>query len=122
MTSTSVCEGTGGSQTARQSHDNQALDRQPRAPSAAAQLLRYLGILGVAAKFGISERTAHKLVAEPWFPAPVQLVGGSRGIRRWVEQEIDEAVAARAPRPSRKAEPIQFAQARANRAAGEATA
>lgn len=76
----------------------------------------YLNLTGIAKKFEVSERTAARLVLQPWFPKPMQLVSGtSRGVRRWVEQEIDEAAAASAPREEGKPEPAQLRRARDQR-------
>jgi len=59
-------------------------------------------------------RTAHSIIAEPWFPAPVDL---SVRVRRWIEHEIDEAVATRAPRRTeRKDEPAELVRSRGARA------
>lgn len=70
----------------------------------------YLSLRQVGEKFGVKERTAHKLISEPWMPPPVAL--GSR-LYRWIEEEIDAAVAARAPRRlEREAEPARLARAR----------
>lgn len=72
----------------------------------------FLSLRGVGQKFGVSDRTAHKIVAEGWFPAPLEL---APRVRRWVEQEIEEALAARAPRRAPQAEPQQLAKSRAGR-------
>lgn len=88
---------------------------QSASPSATGRKT-YLSLTGVAAKFGVSVRTAHKIVDEGWFPQPVQLLVASRGNRRWVEQEIDLAVETRAPRQEgKKEEPASLRSARGTR-------
>jgi predicted DNA-binding transcriptional regulator AlpA len=53
----------------------------------------------LVAKLNVSERKARQIIAEPWMCDPVEL--GPRALR-WVESEVDEALASRAPR---RAEP-----------------
>lgn len=82
--------------------------------STAAQRRKYLSLKEVGLKFGVGERTAHKIINEPWMPPPIEL---RPRVRRWIEEEIDAAVAASAPRRSeRKAEPEPLARGRAARA------
>ena len=80
--------------------------------SASSPLSKLLNLRGVGLKFGVGERAAHSLTAASWFPAAIVL--GPR-IRRWSETEIDDAIAARAPRRAEMAEPAQLAKARARR-------
>lgn len=64
-------------------------------------------------KLDVSERTARKIIAEPWMPDPVEL--GPRALR-WVESEVDEALALRAPRrPDPHPEPAQLLRGRVER-------
>lgn len=107
-------------------HDGRSLGQTPRvyavpsqsgrqsasASANAPARLTYLTLTGIARKFVVSERTAHKIVGEPWFPAPVQLFNSDRGHRRWIEEEIDDAIATSAPRTARKSEPDQLRLAR----------
>lgn len=81
--------------------------------SAAAQRRKYLSLKEVGQKFGVGERTAHKIINEPWMPPPIEL---RPRVRRWIEEEIDAAVLASAPRRSeRKPEPEALARGRVAR-------
>lgn len=72
---------------------------------------RYLTLEEVGKKFGVGLRTAQKIINEPWMPPPIEL---RPRVRRWIEEEIDAAMAARAPRGlERKAEPESLARRRA---------
>ena len=74
--------------------------------SSAAKPRRLLNFAELQAKLNVSERTARKIVAEEWMPDPIEL--GPRALR-WVESEVDEALAQRAPRrPEPKPEPDQL--------------
>jgi predicted DNA-binding transcriptional regulator AlpA len=65
------------------------------------------------AKLNVSERTARKIIAEPWMCDPVEL--GPRALR-WVESEVDEALALRAPRrPEPHSEPVQLLRGKVER-------
>lgn len=66
-----------------------------------------------AALMGISIRSFHQLRAEPWFPAPLEL--GPR-LLRWRRAELMEALEKRAPRQTLRAEPVQLASVREQRA------
>lgn len=101
------------SQTSNISATNTSAAFRPAAPSAIKPGRRvYLSLTGVAVKLDVSVRTAHKIVNEPWFPSPVQLFNSDRGHRRWIEQEIDDAIATRAPRATKKSEPDHLRLAR----------
>lgn len=117
MVASSASDGVRGNQTLSAVAAQSAQSPQPAATSAATESRRtYLNLTGVARKFEVSERTAARLVLQPWFPKPIQLVSGtSRGVRRWVEQEIDEATARNAPREEIKSEPEQLKRARDQR-------
>lgn len=67
-------------------------------------------------KLRCSERTAHNVIREAWFPKPIALAGGRT--RRWFEHEVDAALLS-APRHETRSEPPQLADARAKKA-GEA--
>lgn len=86
----------------------------PQSPrQSAAKLRRLLNFAELQAKLNVSERTARKIVAEPWMPDPIEL--GPRALR-WVETEIDEALAARAPRRAEPAdEPAQLLRGKIER-------
>lgn len=121
-------EGAGGFQTPIVRAIADSGRGESRSLSAAVDAPRktYLTLIGIAQKLHVSERTAHKIVDEVWFPAPVALFGGSRGHRRWVEQEVDEAIATRAPRiTERPPEPAHLREGRSaskKAAAAEASA
>jgi predicted DNA-binding transcriptional regulator AlpA len=66
----------------------------------------------VADLLGVSRRTLHSLRAQDWFPAAIEL--GPRALR-WHREELLAAVAARAPRVVKHAEPAQLATSRAGR-------
>lgn len=74
---------------------------------------RLLNFAELQAKLNVSERTARKLIAEPWMPDPIEL--GPRALR-WVDAEVDEALAARAPRRAEPAaEPAQLLRGKIER-------
>lgn len=80
-----------------------------------APMRRMLGFEEVRQKLGVSARKARYLIAEAWFPDPIEL--GPRCLR-WVDAEIDEALAARAPRrPEPASEPAQLLAGKKKRAA-----
>lgn len=86
-----------------------------RAPSAqeSAKPRRLLSFEAVREKLDVSERQARYLVAEPWFPRPLEL--GPRCLR-WIESEIDDALAERAPRRVEPApEPQQLLRGKVER-------
>lgn len=96
---------------------------RPGAPQAVAPSLspthsapkprRLLNFAELQAKLNVSERTARKLIAEPWMPDPIEL--GPRALR-WVDSEVDEALAARAPRRAEPAaEPAQLLRGKIER-------
>lgn len=60
----------------------------------------------------VGERTMADLIGEPWMPTPIML--GPR-LRRWPRDELLAAIAQRAPRASKGAEPAQLARARIER-------
>lgn len=67
---------------------------------------RLLNLKQLGEKLGVSERTVHKIIGEPWMPHRIEL---APRVFRWDEAEVDEALAARAPRRSRPAdEPTQL--------------
>jgi predicted DNA-binding transcriptional regulator AlpA len=107
-------EGHGGNRQApRLVSAGEAGQREAAQPPPREPVTRTLLTLhAVATKFGVSERTAHKLIASDWFPAPLEL---APRVRRWVESEIDDAVAKRAPRRTAQVEPRQLVQARVGR-------
>ncbi len=82
--------------------------------------MRLIGITEVARKASVSERTAHGFAKQTWFPFSVDL--GSSKIRRWIEHEVDHALASRprvvAPAP----EPAQLRRGKveASKARGRA--
>jgi predicted DNA-binding transcriptional regulator AlpA len=75
---------------------------------------RLLSLKQLASKLEVSERTAQKIVTQPWMPSPVQLL--LPRIRRWIEDEVDAAVSNRAPRQDGPGEePPQLARRRSKR-------
>ena len=74
--------------------------------SAQQRPLRSIGIAEVARKASVSERTAHDFAKQPWFPNSVDL--GSSKIRRWIEHEVDHALASRPRLASTAPEPAQL--------------
>lgn len=68
----------------------------PQSPAhSAPKPRRLLNFNELTQKLGVSERKARELLHEPWMPDPIEL--GPRALR-WVDAEVDEALAARAPR------------------------
>lgn len=119
---TQLLGGVAGSQTSHQERpaEGARLRSADRSAGHSTGRRTYLSLKQIGEKFDISERTAHKLIAEAWFPAPVRL--GPK-VNRWIEDEVDTAVAARAPRRlEREPEPQRLALSRAARsqAAGAA--
>lgn len=86
----------------------------PQSPSQSApKPRRLLNFNELSAKLGISQRKARDLIQEPWMPAPIEL--GPRALR-WVDSEVDEALAARAPRRSEPApEPAELLRSKIER-------
>lgn len=86
----------------------------PQSPAqSAAKPRRLLNFAELQAKLNVSERTARKLIAEAWMPDPIEL--GPRALR-WVDAEVDEALAARAPRrPEPAEEPDQLLRGKIER-------
>lgn len=100
MTAATGFEGQDGGQSPKPAATMRAVPAHSASQSA-AKARRLLNFAELQAKLNVSERTARKIVAEPWMPDPIEL--GPRALR-WVESEVDEAIAARAPR---RAEPDQ---------------
>lgn len=74
---------------------------------------RYLSRAQLAKKLEVSERTSHKVTAEDWFPRAIEL---APRVLRWIECEVDAAIAARAPRRDEpKSEPQQLLRGRIDR-------
>lgn len=74
---------------------------------------RTLNFSQVCEKLGVKTRKGRMLIAESWFPDPIEL--GPRCLR-WVDSEIDEALASRAPRrPDPLPEPAQLQRGKAER-------
>lgn len=86
----------------------------PQSPAhSATKPRRLLNFNELQEKLGVSERTARKLIHESWMPDPIEL--GPRALR-WVDAEIDEALAARAPRRAEPAaEPAQLLRGKIER-------
>ena len=80
--------------------------------SASVHPRRLLNLKQLCEKFGVSERTGHKLIAEAWFPAPYQF-----GLRlfRWDEDEINAALTSAPRRVGLNPEPEQLARGRAEK-------
>jgi predicted DNA-binding transcriptional regulator AlpA len=117
----SVFGGAAGSQTPTSLNADRNGAGSPAGPSAALASRRFIGLGQIAEKFGVSERTAHKIIAEPWFPAALDF---APRVRRWVEQEIDAAAIARAPRRlEREPEPVNLLRGKVDKLKrGEASA
>jgi predicted DNA-binding transcriptional regulator AlpA len=68
-----------------------------------------LNLSQVADLLGVSTRQVHILRDQDWFPASIEL--GPRALR-WHRDELLAAVAARAPRVTKREEPQRLAEAR----------
>lgn len=94
MQAATAFEGQARSQSPKQAAPSAPPATQPPTVSAPAPR-RLLNFNDLRAKLNVSERTARKIVAEPWMPDPIEL--GPRALC-WVESELDAALASRAPR------------------------
>lgn len=112
MSSPQAFDGHGSSQSLKAAAPSAAIPPQSPAHSA-PKPRRLLNFAELQAKLNVSERTARKLIAEPWMPDPIEL--GPRALR-WVDAEVDEAIAARAPRRAEPAaEPAQLLRGKIER-------
>lgn len=66
----------------------------------------------IAARLGVSDRSAADVISAPWFPKPMVL--GPR-VLRWRWAEIEQALATQAPRQTERAEPARLKAAREQR-------
>lgn len=98
MSGPQAFEGHGSGQSLKAVAPPAAMPPQSPAHSA-PKPRRLLNFNELRGKLGVSERKARELIHEPWMPDPIEL--GPRALR-WVDAEVDEALAARAPR---RAEP-----------------
>ena len=104
-------EGHSGGQCATAGGPFQRI-KQP-VPGQSTAPRRLMAFAKLPAKLGVSERTARKIIAEPWFPKAIVL---APRVLRFVESEIDEALASRAPRRAEPAaEPEQLTRGKVER-------
>lgn len=66
----------------------------------------------VADLLGVSRRKVHSLREQDWFPPAIEF--GPRALR-WHRDELLAAIAARAPRVTKREEPSQLVEARAEK-------
>jgi predicted DNA-binding transcriptional regulator AlpA len=95
-----------------QTSTQEPLSRAPRSTKKPATAPALLNEGQVADLLGVSRRQVHNLRSQEWFPSAIEL--GPRALR-WYRDELLAAVAARAPRVTKKEEPQQLAEARAER-------
>ena len=92
---------------------HEAATMKPRVPAQDGFTLPTLLNEGqVADLLGVSRRKVHALRQQDWFPSAIEF--GPRALR-WHRDELLAAIAARAPRVTKREEPAQLIDARAER-------